>query len=210
VPEESDGKAFFIKAYFDDLEQRIACLRELQAAGHENEALMLCCCYIEALGSQRYHQSNRKAKNYCTILVEYGDNALFGLVHPKQAVQVLRTVKLFVNNINAIEAAISTIGKQLCQAQSLLELLRPILTSKQKDWLDNNLYKLTIAAISYERVRSELVHDISAAPVSFSETTYNGNPIPSIDFDLLYVALQSVFAEAKRQSVDANKWYWEL
>jgi hypothetical protein len=52
VPEESDGKAFFIKAYFDDLEQRIAFLRELQAAEHENEALMLCCCYIEALGSQ--------------------------------------------------------------------------------------------------------------------------------------------------------------
>ncbi|MEW6488702.1 MAG: hypothetical protein AB1578_12420 [Thermodesulfobacteriota bacterium] len=79
MDEDSEGKAFFIEAYYEDLGQRIAFLRELNASGHENEALMLCCCYIEALGSHRNHGSERKAKNYCAILDEHGGNPLFGL-----------------------------------------------------------------------------------------------------------------------------------
>jgi len=209
MQEEPEEKAFFIKAYYEDLEQRISFLRNLYEGGHVNEALMLCCCYIEALGSQRYQDSERKAKNYCTILDEHGGDVFFRLVHPKQALQVLSSVKLFQDKMPEIEAAISTIGKQLCEKNAFVQLLAPITTPQQQTWLTENTFKLTIAAISYELVRSELVHDISASPVSFSEARFNGKPVPRLDFQLLYGGLKNVFADAKRKSIQTNTWYWE-
>jgi len=209
MPKDPDDKAFFIAAYYDDLKKRISFLEDLHANGHDNEALMLCCCYIEALGSHRYHDSDRKAKNYCTILKEYGNNEIFSLAHPKQISLVLSKLKLFQNNISLINKAVTTLGNNLYNEETITETFAPLFTQQQKEWLSENFFKLTIAAISYELVRSELVHDLSAAPVSFSETTFNGKPIPRLDFQLLYGALQSVFADEKRQSIETNKWYWE-
>ncbi|MFA6470993.1 MAG: hypothetical protein WCU00_03045 [Candidatus Latescibacterota bacterium] len=209
MPEEREEKAFYIKAYYKNLEQRISFLKELHEDGHVNEALMLCCCYIEALGSQRYQDSDRKAKNYCTILDEHGGDVIFGLVHPKRALQVLSTVNLFQRNIVEIQEAISGIENQLYEKRAFLQLLAPVTTPEQQNWLNENVFKLTIAAISYDHVRCQLVHDISAGPVSFSETTFNGKPLPSIEFRLLYKGLKNVFAKAKCKSIETNKWYWE-
>ena len=189
--------------------QHLDLCENLHADGHDNEALMLCCCYIEALGSHRYHDSERKAKNYCTILKEHGNNEIFGLAHPKQISLVLAKLKLFRSNIPLIDKAVTSLGNHLHDEDTITEIFDPLLTQQQKEWLSENFFKLTIAAISYELVRSELVHDLSAAPVSFSETTFNGELAPRLDFQLLYGALQSVFSDAKRQSIESNKWFWE-
>jgi hypothetical protein len=209
LAEGSKDKIFFIQAYYEDLEGRIAFLRELHERGHDNEALMLCCCYIEALGSQRCHNSERKAKNYCTILDEHSGNPIFGLVHPVQAKRVLGSMKLFQENFPAIEAALVGLPRELFEKKAIQELLAPMVNPKQAEWLADNMFKFTIAAISYDLVRSELVHDISASPVSFSETTYKGEPVPRLDFFFLHAGLQNICAEAKRQSIASNTWWRE-
>ncbi len=83
------------------------------------------------------------------------------------------------------------------------------MTKDQTAWLRDNLFKGTIAAISYELVRSKLVHDIEAADVTFNETTINGNPVPDLNFELLYPALLNIFLRLKDKSLEANIWYWE-
>jgi len=92
-------KAFMIGAYFDSLDTKIAFLKQLHQDDHRDEALILCCCYTEALGSQKYPSSDSKAKNYAKILEEEGGNPLFSLVHPRQLVRVLDNIKLFTGDL---------------------------------------------------------------------------------------------------------------
>ena len=202
-------KAFMIQAYFNDLEKRIAFLRELYDGNHTDEALMLCCCYIEALGSRQYHDSYRNAKNYCRILEEFSDNSLFSLIHPKQLREVLKVKKLFNANINQINPIIDGFGKELILQQVVSDSLSNVVTNDQMNWLNDNLFKGTMAAISYDRVRSDLVHDISTSNLTFNETTFGGKLVPDMNFDLLYSALIKIFDNLKEISLKTNKWYWE-
>ena len=191
--ESNPDKAFMIKAYFDDMEMRISFLKDLSNGGHMNEALMLCCCYIEALGSRQYHDSDRKAKNYSKILEEYSGNEIFALIHPKQLKNVLTNKKLFNANFSQIEPIIDRFGNTLIQQKVVADKLLPVITAEQLNWLNDNIFKGTIAAISYERVRSKLVHDISTSNFTFSATEYAGKPVPDLNFSLLYPALSNIW-----------------
>jgi len=209
LDESQADKTFMIKAYFDDLEERIAFLKELNEGDHKDEALMLCCCYIEALGSRQYHESDRKAKNYSRILEEYGGNYIFALVHPKQLKRVLENQNLFKPDISAIEPIIEGFEKELVSQEVVTDSLLPVINKDQAKWLQDNIFKVTMANISYEFVRSELVHDISAENVTFSKTTIEGDPVPDLNFELLYPALWNIFHLLKGKSLETNTWYWE-
>ena len=208
IDNDSD-KTFVIQAYFDDLEKRIAFLRELYCGNHTDEALMLCCCYIEALGSRQYHDSDRKAKNYYRILEEFSGNYLFTLIHPKQLRNVLKDKKLFKSNIKQIDPIIDGFGKELILQKIVSDSLSPVVTKDQMKWLNDNLFKGTMAAISYDRIRNDLVHDISTSNLTFKETTFDGKPVPDMNFDLLYPALMKIFDSFKEISLKTNRWYWE-
>ncbi len=206
----NDSKiAFLIQAYFDDLEKRIAFLKELYEGNHSDEALLLCCCYIEALGSRQYDDPNRKAKNYYRILEEFSGNNLFTLIHPKQLRNVLKDKPLFKPNITQIDKIIDGFGKELILQKVVSDSLSPVITVNQLNWLNDNLFKGTMAAISYEGVRSELVHDISAPNLIFTEATIEGKPVPDMNFDVLYPALMNIFDSLKEISLKTNRWYWE-
>ena len=207
--DNDSDKAFMIQAYFDDLEKRISFLKQLYDDKHEDEALMLCCCYIEALGSRQYHDSGRKAKNYYQIIEEYSGEKLFSLIHPKQLRNVLINKKLFNTNITQIETIIDGFGKELIPQEVVFESLSSVINKDQLNWLKDNLFKGTMAAISYERVRSELVHDISTSNLTFNETRFDGKPVPDMNFKLLYPALMNIFRRLKEISLKTNKWYWE-
>lgn len=207
MTENIADKAFMIQAYYDDLEKRIAFLKELNAGGHKDEALMLCCCYIEALGSRQYHDSDRKAKNYSRVLEEHSGNNLFAFIHPKQLKKVLMNQKFFKANFSKIELIIDDFGNELILQKVVVEKLSSVINKDQLDWLNCNLFKGTIAAISYERVRSELVHDISTSNLTFSQTILNGKPVPDINFNLLYTALLNIFRRQKEISLRTNTFF---
>ena len=202
-------KAFFIEAYFRDLERRVAFLNELYETGHRNEALLLCCCYIEALGSRQSSKPERKAKSYCSILVQHGGNEIWQMIHPKQIKSVLSTNKLFEDSFHIVEPRIDTFGTQLISPQELSVLLDSSLDEQQRKWLQDNMYKGSIANISYEGIRSELVHDISASDISFGETQYQGSPLPNLNFELLYPSLQKIAADLRNIAESSGKWWWE-
>jgi hypothetical protein len=207
--EDKDAtKSYFIKAYFDDLQSRVGFLAELHATGRKNEALLLCCCYIEALGS-RASGDSEKARNYCSILVQHGGSEIWRLVHPKQLRNVLASKPLFVDVFSQLEPLIAESGKQLIDPDELLARLNPILTETQQNWLQRYVFRGSMANISYERIRCELVHDISANDVSFSETIYDGNPVPNLDFEMLYSSLRKIVDALQESAVSSNRWWFE-
>src|SRR6266581_7504796 len=159
--DKASGKARYIEAYFDDLQGQIAFLGELYGMDRKNEALMLCCCYIEALGSRQSQEPERKAKNYCNVLAEHGKNEIWQLIHPKQLKNVLSANGLFKDTFSALEPIIDKFGARLIDPQELRDQLDPGLNAQQRAWLKDNLFKGSIASISYEGIRSELVRAIS-------------------------------------------------
>lgn len=206
---KASGKAHCIKAYFDDLQSRIAFLGELYGMDRKHEALMLCCCYIEALGSRQSQEPERKAKNYCEVLAEHGQNEMWPLIHPKQLKNVLSANGLFKDTFPTLEPLIDGFGAKLIEPQDVLVHLDAALNEQQRAWLWDNMFKGSIANISYERIRSELVHDISAAPISFSETSYKGNPVPDLNFEMLYASLRNIVEVSQRRAIATNKWWFE-
>lgn len=207
--QDDKPKAFSIKAYFDDLQNRISFLAELHVMGRKDEALMLCCCYIEALGSRESDEPKNKAKNYCGILTEQGGNELWRLIHPKQLKNLLSSKKLFNDILNVLEPLVDAYGKQLIEPHEVLDCFNPHINEEQRNWLQNNIFKGSMASISYERIRSELVHDISGGSISFGETVCNGKQVPDIDFELLYASLLKIVSASQEKSISTNKWWFE-
>ncbi|HEX5361572.1 MAG TPA: hypothetical protein VFW49_10860 [Fluviicoccus sp.] len=204
------AKAFFIAAYFKDLQDRVLFLQELYAMGRREEALLLCCCYIEALGSRLSADPKAKAKNYCDILMSHGGNDLWHLIYPSQIKSVLSGMPLFKDVLPALSQHINMIGMELICPQDLISLLINILNHDQLKWLRANTFKGSMAYFSYQQIRSELVHDISTAhSLSFGSPQYHGNPIPSIDFPLLYSSLRKIVTSLESISKSSGKWWWE-
>lgn len=202
-------KTEFIKSYYADLQKRIAFLAELHNMRRKDEALMLCCCYIEALGSRESSEPERKAKNYCDILAKHGRNEIWRLVHPKQLTNVLANNGLFKDSLDGLVPLIGEFGTQLVELEQVRAKLDPALTAQQRSWVDNNLFKGTIANISYERIRSELVHDLSAASISFSETLYKGEAVPDLNFETLYTSLRHIVNASQERAIANGKWWFE-
>lgn len=209
MEESGADKAYFIKAYFENLQRRIAFLVELNDEGRKDEALMLCCCYIEALGSRVSSEPERKAQNYCRILSEQGGNELWRLVHPIQLKRQLSLKPLFGNVLGALVPVIDEFGMQLIEPDDVIAKLSPLLDKPQCDWLNNNVFKGSVAYISYEEIRSELVHDISGGSISFSQTFYRGNPVPTLGFEILHASLTEIVRVSREKAVSTNKWWYE-
>ncbi len=203
---ENTNKAFYIQAYFNDLQQRTAFLAELHSKGRKDEALMLCCCYIEALGNRESSDLDLKAKNYCTILSDKGGNEIWRQIHPKQIKNVLFKNKFFKEQLSTLETQIDYFGSQLIEPQVLLAQLDPHINVKQRSWFQDHIFKGSMANISYERIRCELVHDITGGSISFSETAYKGNPVPDIDFETLYASLNTILAISQSEAISTNSW----
>jgi len=209
---DSDGtnQSYFIETYFEALQLRIAFLPELYATGRECEALMLCCCYIEAIGCRESTNPGSKAKNYCAILSEAGGSETWRLIHPRQLKDVLSTNGLFKEQFSTLEPLIDCFGSQLIDPQELLARLDSSLDEKQRSWIQKNIFKGSMAMISYERIRCELVHDIEAdSSISFGKTTYKGNAVPPLDFDAHYSSLKMVVAASQTKAVSTNKFWNE-
>jgi hypothetical protein len=161
------------------------------------------------LGAGSHKSRSGKAKNYCKVLAEHGKNEIWQLIHPKQLKNVLSANGLFKDTFAALKPIIDTFGAKLIDPQELRAQLDPGLNAQQRAWLNDNLFKGSIANITYERIRSELVHDISAAPISFSETSYKGNQVPDLNFEMLYTSLRNIVEVSQGRAISTNKWWFE-
>ncbi len=85
-----------METFFDDLEQRAAFLAELFDGGRQDEALTLCCCYIDGLGGLLYGRScTGSARNFSRILREHGGERELDLISPLGLVRYLEFVNVY-------------------------------------------------------------------------------------------------------------------
>lgn len=208
-PEDREAKRHPIEAYFEDLQRRVELLPRLSDAGYPDEALLLCCCRIESLGSSLYWPDDSAAKNFVRVLQEYGGEELLWHVHPKQLIESLR---------ERVPKLYRLIGDRLCAAlasdehalRSPNEIAAPLdgrLAPSELKQLMQHLWRGTVASLVYSYLRGPLVHGPGASPLLLSKSRLHGGPIPVLDFNLLFPPLCRVLNEAKRISIASDSLF---
>lgn len=203
------AKLQYIRAFFEEMGQRTAFLQELFQNGHRHEALLLCCCYIEGMGNDVYYPDEGSKRNFVRIFEKYSGNELFWYIHPKQLQRGLADARSSrLQRVGKkLDDMIAKLERRLYSKNEILESAKPLIDKSELKIVEGNLWRGTFAAIAYDRIRNEAVHRLGATDISFQDTTFNGKPVPDLDFRLLYPALQNVLEAVKEESLKSNNWF---
>lgn len=202
------GELSLIRAYLDDFKQKIDRLQELVDKSFCDEALILCVVYIDYLASGRYFDGNENSREkFCRALRELSGNPFFSALHPKALLEEAEKCG------GEIQSLMQSIAQQhpkqfLTPDQVVQEIEASSLPDSAKSSLVANLWRASVAAICYDRIRCLAIHGPGrSTKLTFPETAYNGLVTMAIDFDLQYKALQAIFREIEMASLQTGEWF---
>lgn len=204
------SKVFSIIAFFDNLDKKIDFVLELSNAGHRVEAALLCSCYIDGLALALFWPDERS--NFCFVraLKEYGGERIFLYIHPKMFEEVLTVMdRKWINTVlPKILPVLQKARGRLYDEPEMIKLLSTELTRDELEKLKNETWRGTLAAIAYSRVRVPSVHGFGAPNgISFDNTTFQGEPVPAIEFPILQNCLKRIATVAREKSIKTGKWF---
>jgi len=142
--------------------------------------------------------------------MKYGGNdQLFPLVLPSWLLKAIP----WRNAPKNLDAALSTAVLALPPDNAFLpaefiEAIRGYVTAEHVTWVESEVWRGTIANAIYTALRSPGVHYGGVSHgLSFSRSTFHGQPIPRIDFVNLHPALVALAGSAKRLSEATGEWF---
>lgn len=194
-----------IEAGFNDFEKRVNLLSELNQKGYEEEALLLCCCYIEAMGNLYFRGGGRQF-NFYHILKNFGGEDVLMYIHPKQLWIGLRSAKgKDVQEIGQkIGGALRKVKGNLHTEDEALTLVAHMLNKKEMRKFRDNLWRGTLATLAYMHLRNPAVHELGGAKsFSFQGTTFNG----VLDFSLLYKGMLNILKKLGEISTETRTYF---
>jgi hypothetical protein len=92
--DNATAKREFIRAFFDDAEERAKYLLDLGASGRASEASTLFLVYIDSFSQWLFWPRSRAGQNFVEALVTYGGDTEFALVHPLALIRALAAMKV--------------------------------------------------------------------------------------------------------------------
>jgi hypothetical protein len=208
--ENRQAKLEFIKAFFKDLEDKIAFLDELYSLKRRDEAKVLCSCYIDALAANLYWPEERSNYNFVRILNEYSKEEIISYIHPKMLGDALsrKNGRKWKTINDKILSTLKDSRGRLYNDSEILEILSPLVNSTELDKIKQELWRGTYAAIIYNEVRIPSVHGFGTADgITFDKTTFKGQPAPPIEFPLLYGCLKDIEFRVRNLSLSTEKWF---
>ena len=198
----------FISAYFDELEHKIEALTNLTNEGYRDEALTLCLVYIDGLAQRLCWPSERNGVNFVKALTEHTNDVEMGLIHPLQLIRVLDSLKAKWKPVStAVRTTFPGPAYDLLLPGHLITAVAGVLSSVQRADLTREMWRGTIAAVAYYRMRNPAVHALGASTHSFSNTRYAGNPAQQLDLARLQRAARDLVAEARLRSETSGEWF---
>lgn len=208
-PVNLNAKHQFITAFFGNLDEKVTFLERLYKERREDEARMLCVCYLDGLSNWLHEDSSVPSKNFVDTLSTFSREKLFSLVVPELLLNSLPWKSASMGSEIQIRSALSALpAREAVLPSKLITAVSPAITQDQLTWLNGELWRGSIAMAVYIAVRSQNVHWLgSANGLVFSRTTFQGKSLPRIDFHMLHRALQNIVAHARSLSENTNKWF---
>lgn len=188
------------EAYLRYLDAKVAFLEHLYRNDHKEEALTLCCVYIEGLAQRIYSTEQKKEgsrKLFVRVLLQHGGEESLCLVDPPTLANSVRGAKKcgapHLELATSIEENFCESPVQLRTIDDLVAEAEAKLGAEELALLKETAWMGTIAALAYREFRNPLIHDLHASHgLVFSNTLYRGSPIGRISFVDLYRALVRV------------------
>jgi hypothetical protein len=196
-----------IEAFFGKFKQRVERLEDLRSQSFEDEAFTLCLVYIDRLASGHYGgRYGQNRKNFWRALKELSGNPLFGMIHPQHLLG--QTKARYPSATSLIESITSRKNRELLEEDKVAEEIR---TSSLKDCekikLISNLWRVSIANISYDYIRNAEVHGPGSGGQLFGESVYKGQVGVTLDFETFFDALRSILARVTAMSISSGQWF---
>ena len=206
------AKMEFIRAFFDDFDEKVAYLEDLYKSNHRDEAAILCSCYIDSLALALYFPDDRSNFNFVKCLREHGSDDIFSHFHPIMLDEALRKLSKrggkWAKIYTTVTGTLKTMDKRLYSDREITDLLTTLLnTSGMKD-IEQQLWRGTFAAIVYERFRIAAVHGFGPPDgTTFDSTTFKDRPVPVIDYSMVHNCLKRIVALARDVSEKTGRWF---
>ncbi len=142
-----------IKSFFDEFEKAVDHLQELRAGGFEAEAFTLCVVYIDRLASGHFGgTAGQNRRNFWRALSELSGNPLFGMIHPRQLLELVQGQCPFASKL--IDEIVNRQPDALLDEKLLVQEIRKSgLQEQEKTKLIDNLWRASMANIVYEHIR---------------------------------------------------------
>ena len=134
---------------------------------------------------------------------------VLSLIAPRELEESLGRLKGKLVNVmlQKITPILRQAQAMLYDDNELIKLLRPALTTQELERLKNELWRGTLASIVYSWIRNPAVHGFGCLGVSFSNTTFQGHPVPAIGFQMLRNCLTRIARVARDRSLSTGKWF---
>jgi hypothetical protein len=189
--ENNDFELEALSAVCEEWSKRIAFLDELFRQWHLDEALVLCCCYIEAIGSWFCRSGPNGGETFAKALLRYGENEVFGRINPWLLLDALGQ--------KSGEARWSVVRGKLAPAFAglrdgfyppgeITRACKSALSAEEFAALDDIFWMGTLAGVAYKITKCE---DVRSGSI-----TVRG--CGAVDFQLFYPALCRIFEKARR------------
>lgn len=232
TPQDVAAKRELMAGFFNDLDDKVGFLKELTSQGHRDEASMLCVLYLDGLASWLGREERDVGRRFCRALSMYGGEEVLGLVLPERLVgkkqwpermacvpddPEVRTegTKQVDGELpwgsapagaeDAIRSACKDLDpSEVLSEDELCERVKPRLAPNHVEWLRREVWRGTVAHDVYKLIRCLLVHRLAAPGLLYSSFRYHGEPLPEIDFDVLYRALKKITAHTRGVLLETN------
>lgn len=204
------AKLKFIEIFFNNLESKIAFLDDLYSSKRKEEARVLCSCYIDGLASHLYWPDERSKYNFVRLLNEYCKEEIISSIHPKMLKDALSRMrgKAWQKINDKISEDLQKSRGRFYDDTEMLDILSPLVTGVELEKIKKELWRGTYAAIIYIEMRVPSVHGLGTADgITFDNTTFKGQPIPPIEFPMLYEFIKGIEPELRKLSLNTEKWF---
>jgi hypothetical protein len=193
-------RAQFIAVSILRLRERIDFLEKLSLDGHADEALILCCCYIESLSGEFYPEEKSSHRRFVRLLQEHGGNPVFERIVPDLSVAAFRKASSSRRGeeLKAIAETLANVFAQdpgrMYEDSEFLEIAGKALDEQKLCRLKAELWRGSVASGAYDRIRCSNVHELVSPVVGllFPGTIEGPRGSTSLGFETLYPALREI------------------
>lgn len=182
-----------IRASLRHVQEKLEFLGTLYENGRKQEALILCCIYIEGFAQRIYGESSRSRSMelFVKVLLDFGSEETLCLVDPRALLDELDRAGKPVSEL-------AKVVDHLCSKSPIEFHTTEGIGNLVPDGDHSNVERFrqlclesTVAAMVYRELRSPLAHDnpFWSQGLTFSAAVFQGKPVERVSFDTLYAAL---------------------
>jgi hypothetical protein len=197
-----------IQVFFQVWDDKISFLDKLFNSGRQDEAMTLCCTYIDGFARALSGPIGGSHENFVQVLRAHGGNSYLDLIFPPRFLRwVCKPENQKVKqHLQKIESTLQPYKAVLVSEPDVQAALQQTLSKNELQQVVKHLWRGTLADAVYQWSRNPFVHTLCGySGISYEKVTYQGSPVPEINFSVLHQALRFIARHARTLSEQSGR-----